>query len=86
MNKNSLSAHTNAMFGNNVMNPMDQQQRWMSKPTGDGHGLDYLKPLQLLTVKQTVSMAEGNKAFNMNFTRILRKPLLFILSNEWSSI
>lgn len=51
----------NSMLGNNIMNPQQQQQRWMDKPPGDPSGLVYLKPLDSLLAKQMVSLTESIK-------------------------
>ncbi|CAF1261351.1 unnamed protein product [Rotaria sordida] len=58
MNQTMHINQANQFLGNNVMNPQQQQQRWMTKPTGDPSGLAYLKPLESLFVNQVVSMSE----------------------------
>ncbi len=52
-------AQVNEMLGNNIMNPQQQQQKWMDKPIGDPSGLAYLKPLNSLLAKQIVSLTES---------------------------
>ncbi|CAF0818693.1 unnamed protein product [Adineta ricciae] len=56
MNRAGLIAQANQMLNNNILNP--QQLRWMDKPAGDPSGLAYLKPLDSLLVKQTLSLTE----------------------------
>ena len=58
MNGVYFMAQTNQMLGNNVMNPQQQQQKWMDKPIGDPSGLAYLRPLESLVAKQIVSLTE----------------------------
>jgi hypothetical protein len=59
MNGAFLMAQVNEMLGNNIMNPQQQQQKWMDKPIGDPSGLAYLKPLNSLLAKQIVSLTES---------------------------
>jgi len=54
-----FAAQTNQILGNNIMNPQQQQQKWMDKPVGDPSGLAYLKPLDLLLANQVVSFTAG---------------------------
>lgn len=59
MNGGFVMAQANELWGNNVMNPQQQQQKWMDKPMGDPSGLAYLKPLDSLLAKQIVSLSES---------------------------
>jgi hypothetical protein len=59
MNGGFVMAQANELLGNNVMNPQQQQQKWMDKPMGDPSGLAYLKPLDSLLAKQIVSLSES---------------------------
>lgn len=61
MNQAMILNQANQFLGNNVMNPQQQQQRWMEKPAGDPSGLSYLKSLDSLLAKQVVSMTERKK-------------------------
>jgi len=63
-----FAAQTNQVFGNNIMNPQQQQQKWMDKPVGDPSGLAYLKPLDLLLANQVVSFTAG-MSFNIHQQR-----------------
>ena len=47
------------IMGHEVMNPQQQQQRWMDTPSDDPTGLAYLRPLEALLAKQVVSMTES---------------------------
>ena len=62
MNRAGLIAQANQMLNNNILNP--QQMRWMDKPAGDPSGLAYLKPLDSLVVKQTLSLTECMKVLS----------------------
>ncbi len=62
MNGAFFMTQTNDMLGNNIMNPQQQQQKWMDKPIGDAGGLAYLKPLDSLLAKQVVSLTESMKS------------------------
>jgi len=68
MNRAGFAAQTNQMFGNNIMNPQQQQQKWMDKPVGDPSGLAYLKPLDFLLANQAVSLTAG-MSFNIDRQR-----------------
>jgi hypothetical protein len=57
VNQGMLFSQANQIFGNNVMNPQ-QQQRWMVKPPSDSSGLAYLKPLDSFLINQVVSITE----------------------------
>ncbi len=48
----------NDFLGNDIMNPQRQQQKWMDRPIGNSGGLDYLRLLDSLLVKQVVSLTE----------------------------
>jgi hypothetical protein len=48
----------NDFLGNDIMNPQRQQQEWMDRPIGNSGGLDYLRLLDSLLVKQVVSLTE----------------------------
>lgn len=61
MNQTMVLNQANQFLGNNIMNPQQQQQRWMEKPVGDPSGLSYLKSLDSLLAKQVVSMTERKK-------------------------
>lgn len=58
MNQVGFMGQANQFLGNNIMNPRQQQQKWMDKPAGDPSGLAYLRPLDFLLAKQVVSMTE----------------------------
>lgn len=58
MNAANLLVQTNQIFGNNVINPQVQQM-WMNRPVGASNGLAYLRLLDSLMVKQTVSITES---------------------------
>ena len=58
MNQANLMTYANNALGNNVMNPQQQQQRWMNKPAADSNSLSYLRPLDSLLVQQVVSITE----------------------------
>ena len=64
MNQAMLINQANQFLGNNILNPQQQQQRWMDKPDGDPSGLSYLKPLDSLLAKQVVSMTECKRFSN----------------------
>ncbi len=55
-------AQTNYMLGNNIMNPQQQQKKWMDRPIEDSGGLAYLRPLDSLLAKQVVSLTESMKS------------------------
>ncbi|CAF1218435.1 unnamed protein product [Adineta steineri] len=57
MNRAGMMMQANDMFGNNVMNPQ-QQQKWMDKPGGDQSALAHLKPLNSLLAKEVVSLTQ----------------------------
>lgn len=76
MNGAYFMAQANEMFGGNIINPQQQQQKWMDKPLGDPSGLAYLRPLESLLAKQVVSLTECS--FEMDCKTI--KPLFFSLS------
>jgi len=62
MNGAVFMAQTNDMLGNNIMNPQQQQQKWMDRPIEDSGGLAYLRPLDSLLAKQVVSLTESMKS------------------------
>jgi hypothetical protein len=83
MNRAFFMTQTNDMLGNNIMNPQQQQQKWMDKPIGDAGGLAYLKPLDSLLAKQVVSLTESMKSI-----KLIEKKFFnyFFKSDEWNSI
>jgi len=62
MNRAVFMAQTNDMLGNNIMNPQQQQQKWMDRPIEDLSGLAYLRLLDSLLAKQVVSLTESMKS------------------------
>ncbi|CAF1050431.1 unnamed protein product [Rotaria sp. Silwood1] len=58
MNGAVFMSQANQFLGNNIINPQQQQQKWMDKPIGDTNGLAYLRSLDSLLAKQVVSMTE----------------------------
>ncbi len=75
MNGAILMAQANQFMGNNIMNPQQQQQKWMDKPVGDPSGLSYLKPLEALLAKQVVSLTESMKQISL----LLKKSRSFFV-------
>ena len=81
MNRAGMIAQANQMINNNILNP--QQMRWMDKPAGDPSGLAYLKPLDSLLVKQTLSLTESMQSLPGFFAE--KKKDLVSSSDGWNS-
>ena len=58
MNGVMMMSQVNEFMENDIMDPQRLRQKWMEKPIGNSSGLDYLRPLDSLLVKQAVSLTE----------------------------